>query len=178
MMSPLARALRRGGIVAETWDGASVFGPLEKSIDGLQACLDRFRRQHGAVAMVSHSFGDWIGRQVLARGGPAGVSSLVSLAPVVAKSPAAYLATFLGGGVAPEVRTMADHARASSALHLPDGIDRLIVWARVDPWIGRPQRGDLDGIRQITVCGTHNSILFQRPVHRLVARFGGGQQSS
>jgi hypothetical protein len=155
---------RRSGFNAVTWDDSSVFGELETSVGRLSECL------HGlgdTLDIVTHSFGDWLFRQVAARGAADNVTKLVSLVPVMDACTAARLVSPLGG-LAPELAVMASKERAAAALQTPPGMERLIVWSRFDPWVNRVATEHFTNTRCIIVAGTHNTLLWQPRVHRLV----------
>lgn len=174
LMWPLERSLRKAGFRAEIWDEASVFGRLETSIARLRQRLDRLI-EAGSCGVVTHSFGDWLVRKVIADECPEAVASLVSLAPVMSASVAAKAVAPLGA-VAPEIDVLADARRASEALVLPDSIRRLVVWPTIDPWVQRVT--ELPGAEQHVVVGTHNSIVFQPGLHRLVIDHLRGREAA
>ena len=146
------------------WDDASVFGDLETSIERLIRRLNDSR----AEGVVTHSFGDWLFRRAAARRGAGAVKSLVSLVPVMTSSLAARLLEPLRV-VVPEVGVMADEHLAASDLQTPPGMDRLVVWSRVDPWVSRIETDALIDTRATTVAGTHNTVLWQPGVQNLCA---------
>ena len=153
------------------WDNAVVFKPPTQSV--IRLC-DHLTRSDGPVALVTHSFGDWIARQsidqLVRRGDWMPVRAVVSLAPVWVDAPAARLAAKLGGRFLPEIAVMSDPEAAARAVTLPPTIERLVVWATFEPWV-RPiaPRGVEAEVR--FVAGTHNSIVLQRHVWDLVADF-------
>lgn len=165
-MWALRRALERQGFDAQVWDDASVFGALEDSIEKLGR---RLGEHDGELRVVTHSFGDWLFRQVAARGGAAKVIALVSLVPVMSASIVPSLLRPLGA-VAPEISVMASEAKAAADIELPDEIQRLIVWSKIDPWVRRVATETCPNTRSIAVTGTHNTILWQPGVHRIVVK--------
>lgn len=164
MMLPLRGALRRQGFSVRAWDGASVFGPVEKSVAALARRLQDYPPPLG---VVTHSFGDWLCRQALQSAGAHPIRSMVSIVPLMASSPPARAAAPLGRLI-PEIGVMADPQRSASGLALPAEIDRLVIWARIDPWVRRP--ANVPGAREVTVAGTHNTVVAQQRVYKLVTR--------
>jgi hypothetical protein len=160
----LRRSLRQSGFDAIIWDGSSVFGELETSIARLSECL---RGHSSGLNVVTHSFGDWLFRQVAARGDAGNVARVVSLVPVMGASCAARVVKPLGK-LAPELGVMASEERAAAALQTPAEIQRLIVWSRIDPWVRRVAAQSFVNTRETEVPGTHNTLLWQPRVHRLV----------
>lgn len=160
----LGHSLRRSGFDAVTWDGTSVFGDVDTSIGRLSERLHAFG---DGLGVVTHSFGDWLFRQAAARGAAKNVTKLVSLVPVMDASTAARLVSPLGK-LAPELAVMANRERATAALQTPSEMDRLIVWSRFDPWVRRVATEHLPNTRCRIVTGTHNTLLWQPSVHRLV----------
>ena len=160
----LHRSLRRSGFNAITWDDSSVFGEIETSI----ATLSEYVRGHaGGLGVVTHSFGDWLFRQVAARGDAGNVARRVSLVPVMGASAAARLLAPMGK-LAPELGVMASEERAAQALQTPAEIQRIIVWSRIDPWVRRVVAQSFVSTSETVVPGTHNTLLWQPCVHRLV----------
>lgn len=90
---------------------------------------------------------------------------MVSLVPVMAPSPPARIVAPLGRLI-PEISVLADEKQAATNLTLPADIDRLVIWARVDPWVKKPP--NIPAAEQITVTGTHNTVVAQQNVYDLV----------
>ncbi len=163
-MLGIRHGLRRRGYQAEIWDDASVFGDIDCSVERLCRRLGSYSSD---VRVVTHSFGDWLFRQAYEACHPA-VPVMVSLVPVMRPVIAARLVAPLGR-IFPEIAVMANAERAASAIHLPADLQRLVVWARFDPWTRRADLSGTAGTRCTEVLGTHNSILWQPSVYDLIA---------
>ncbi len=153
------------------WDNAVVFKPPAQSVDRLAEHLSVCDQP---IAMVTHSFGDWIARQAIDRltlsGRPMPVRAIASLAPVWRDVPAARLAARVGGRWLPEIAVMCDPRVASSAVNLDPAIRRLVVWASLEPWVRPVMPPSIDAEVRF-VAGTHNSIVAQPGVWQTVATF-------
>ena len=164
-MRGLRRALHRDGFDAEVWTGAVVFGDSGLSVERLRA---RLADELPGLGVVTHSFGDWLLRQAIATD-PVTVTSLVSLVPVMASSRAAKLAMPVGRRI-PGIGVIASDRQAAGNLDVPPQLDRLVVWARFDPWV-RQVPVTARNTRTVVVNATHNSLLWQPRVHRLVSDY-------
>jgi pimeloyl-ACP methyl ester carboxylesterase len=158
MMVPLRWYLRRDLSDVRIWDYPRVFRDLDATLQQLAFRLDAHEEE--SVAIVSHSFGDWIARSALHRMQGNAVASLVSVCPVVTSVAAAKFAQKISGDLVPELAVMAseDHSEVS----IPDemSIRRSMVWARGETLIRRDEKMT-GNERERRVFALHNSILFQ-----------------
>ncbi|WP_164100746.1 lipase family protein [Candidatus Laterigemmans baculatus] len=200
MLLPLRYTLRKKGFEAEIWDTTGVAAPLPKIVaelvdairgfasparqpdgiawqpDGIARQPDGIARQPAGVSLVTHSFGDWLARAALAEidgdgERPSGVDRIVSLVPVIAQSPAAQLAAPLFGRWLPPLEAMSDPKRAAQGLPLPAGIERKIIWARGDLLLRRAPPQTDARTREVYLWTTHNLLLADPRVHRMVGEF-------
>ena len=170
MLKPLQHALRGCCHSAvETWQDVIVFRDLEKSVRLLREEL--IRQQNRDVAIVSHRFGDWIVRQAIADLPDPPIRALVSVAPIMAASPFFKVLRCLGGSCVAEVPIMADVARSAANVSIDPRIRRLVLWARIDPWV-RPYSLVPQANLHVRWCwATHLTIVWQPNVHRIIQAF-------
>ena len=176
MMLPMAAYLRRRLDRVTAWDHPTVFGDMDRNVRTLDGYLSEHlgdRRPAPPVALVTHSFGDWITRRVLQRrrydGRPL-PTHLVSIGPVVTSNPASAIADRVVGGRITEIAIMADEDLASESLVIPPSVAHLALWPRIDPWIRRSSYRSPQTIER-RVWASHNSALFQPGVMRTVGDF-------
>ena len=172
IMVPMGRFLRSEFDQVRCWDHPTVFGPLQRSHDALLSHITN-NPPNDPVALITHSFGDWITRRVLAdldQQGDHRVSHLVSLSPVTTSNPAAITIGKLTKDRIPEIAVMRDADRASQCRRIAPHIHHLTLWSRIDPWVNRCAYLSPQTIEH-RVWATHNSINFQPGVWRRVATF-------
>lgn len=170
-MMPLRRTLRKRGFDAEIWSAESRVVPLEHNVEQLAADISAFAADGRPLGLVTHSLGDWVARGALQQLPHGRVDRMVSLAPVMAASRAAWLAKPLFGRWLPAFATMSDPAHARQAIPLPPWIAHLIIWPRLNLVVTRvalePDSPDLE----MALWGTHTLMLVQPAVHRATCSF-------
>ncbi len=144
------------------WDHPHILSEPFAVADELQSWLER-ETGGDNVALVTHSFGDWVARKAI-QSSAVEVDKLLSICPVIRAVPTARMFAALTRDLVPEVRVMADGKSAASYLELPQVRDHLVIWARWDFWIRRRDRWPRTETRQRTVNGFHNSVIFQPSV--------------
>ncbi|WP_146597920.1 esterase/lipase family protein [Novipirellula aureliae] len=158
-----------------------VFRDLENSASKLRQQIESLLKEpNHSVAIVTHSFGDWVARQAISRvlqdfeGRDAPAISLASIAPIMTASPIARGLHWLGGDVISEVAVMSNASRASTNVTFDVAIPRLIVWANVDVWI-RTMELEGNALLEIQhIWASHLSIVLHPRVHRSVKKFING----
>lgn len=170
MLVPLATHLRRRFSEVLLWDDPRIFDELERSVRSVGSLLPTSASDSARVAVVSHSFGDWLIRAALQqRNGPP-LMQLISISPVTTVVPSiAWLPRSITRRV-PELAVMADQQLASIPLQREQCMKQTVIWASIDLLVRREQPFDHPERRQLRVRGTHNSLVFQPSVWRLVAR--------
>ena len=177
LLLPLKHALRQSAATVEIWPDRMLCRNLEQSVNRLRDALLDQQACGRTVAVVTHSFGDWIVRQAIADLPSPPIEALVSIAPIIAASPMAKLLKLLGGGIFSEVPVMADADQAGKNSLIDKRIRRLVIWATFDVWI---QPIEFPSDLNITVrrrWATHLSIVLQPNVHRLVTEFIQGDDA-
>jgi len=155
---------------ATAWDYPQVFTDIETTIDRLAELIDSKTSDGRTLGLVTHSFGDWVARAALAKAGNRGVRKVVSIAPVVTAVPVARMLHKLTGARVPELRIMADEQQASAAPHLDPFIDHLVLWAKWEWLVVRPDDWPNEYSLHETKAGTHVSLVFQPRIWRRVAQ--------
>ncbi len=158
MMIPMQRYLQSTFSDVRRWDYPRVFTDPDSIID--RFVIKLAEHSPHSVAIVAHSFGDWVVRSALRRSRVRSVKALVSVCPVVTRVAAARLAMKVGGGLIPELAVMADKARCEVQIPEELNIARSVIWARGELLISQGH-GLSDRVRQRRVLASHNSVLFQ-----------------
>ncbi|TWU35962.1 esterase/lipase family protein [Novipirellula artificiosorum] len=170
LMQPLRYSLRKTSLRTQIWRDRWAFRSLDRSIDRLRLEISAANRsERGTIAIVTHSFGDWVARQAIAEAKNHRVTHLVSIAPIMNASPVAKGLRAIGCGLIPEVPVMASATRASENSDVGPGIRRLILWANLDVWIRPPKV--VEHAQTRSLWATHLSIILQPNVHRAVRDF-------
>lgn len=171
LLWPLKTALSDCADCVEIWHDDLVHRKLERSIDKLHDAFAIWNRDHQRVAVVTHSFGDWITRQALARSQQHPVHAIASIAPIIAASPIAKVIRCLGGNWISEVPVMANRERASEFATVSPEVRRLIIWGAADPWVRPYPFAESVNQKVEHVYATHITVVLQPAIHRSVRRF-------
>jgi len=171
LLWPIQRALSDCADCVEIWHDDRIRRKLERSIAKLQESLATWSSKQQRVAIVTHSFGDWITRQALARSQDHSVHALASIAPIIAASPIARVLQCLGGNWVSEVPVMANRERASEFATVSPAVRRLVIWGVADPWVRPYPFAEAVNQKVEHVCATHLSVVLQPAIHRRVRRF-------
>lgn len=169
-MLPLRQRLRKRGLQADIWRDCYAFRNVQWSINAL---LEQIDTQSGStsIAIITHSFGDWVARKAISRADNHRVGALVSLAPVMARGCIPTAMHYVGGDFIPEIRIIADREQAPAALNCDPGLRRLVLWAAIDLAVRSIDLSDLPNTEVQRVAATHLSIVLQPGVHRMIERF-------
>lgn len=168
MFAPLHRKLKDDFPSVEVWDHPTVFDEPNRIVT---AFANELSDTDQRIGIVSHSFGDWIVRGAITQSGTERVSKLISICPVTASVPTARLLSKVSLDVTPELRLMCDELRASTSLDFNSSIDHLVLWATLDVFVFKPSQWPREETEHRSVLGTHNSILFQPNIWRVVQDF-------
>ena len=155
----------------EYWRDRLAFRSVETSISRLGEVIAGDPFQSGSIALVTHSFGDWIARASIARASNHRVGALVSLAPVMRAGFLPGLLYGMTGNLVPEIEVIMDQAKASADLDCDDRIRRLVIWSRFDESVRRVPLDHIHNLEVQRVIATHFSIAWQPHVVRLVNEF-------
>ncbi|TWT92544.1 hypothetical protein Pla100_45620 [Neorhodopirellula pilleata] len=180
---PLKRRLQRYPVEVEVWRDRYVFRDTEASIERLAQRIGDLS-DTGRYGLVTHSFGDWVARQAIARTPDHRVNALVSIAPVMACGIIPRAIHLVSGNLVPEIRIIANTELASKSLdcgvRLDDGVHqhaatprRMIIWAACDLGVRRLDVSHLSGVVVHRVAATHLSVVMQPNTHRLIESFFG-----
>jgi pimeloyl-ACP methyl ester carboxylesterase len=164
---PLKRTLQKRCEQVEHFRDRIAFRKLDSSIDRLASML-REGDQERSIGIVTHSFGDWVARQAIARTPEHRVTALVSVAPAMRPGFFLHGLHLVSGNLIPEVAVIMDPAKASANVDCDDHVRRLVIWAWADECI---RSVDLDHIRHIQVrrvAATHLSVVLQPNVLKII----------
>ncbi|QDT03078.1 Alpha/beta hydrolase family protein [Rubripirellula lacrimiformis] len=161
MMWPMAKYLQGSFHRVVRWDYPRIFVDLEVSVTSLADQLSALDSPQ--IAIVTHSFGDWLTRSALQRIQSPRQIRLISLCPVTTNVPIVTLTSPLSQYITPELRIMSQ--AASAEVSLPNSLDirRTVIHAKGDLLVRQQVADD-----QRFVVASHNSVLFQPNVWVLV----------
>lgn len=166
-MWPLKLALQKRCERVQCFRDRLAFRNLDRSINRLSEML-REDDQEGSIGIVTHSFGDWVTRQAIARTPEHRVAALVSVAPAIRAGLFLYGLRLVSANLIPEVATIMDAAKASANIHCDDRIRRLVVWAKADECIRSVDLEHIRGIQVERVLATHLSVIIQPNVWKII----------
>ena len=170
-MWPLRRSLRHHCDRVDCWRDRIVFRDLQASVDRVANEISGDAAQQGTVAIVTHSFGDWIARAAIAQSPNHRVKSLVSLAPVMRAGFLPMVAYGLTGNLVPEIKVIMNSAAASANLDCDDRVRRLVIWSRFDESLRQVALDGINNLEVERVWATHLSIPWQPNTRRLTSNF-------
>ncbi len=168
---PLKRSLKRCGEQVHCWPDRLVFRSLDASVDRLVEAIAGDPTQLGEIAIVTHSFGDWIARAALAKSARHRVTAMVSLTPVMRAGFLPSLLYGVSGNLIPEIRVIMNSELAAAHLDCCQSARRLVVWSRFDESLRAIPLDHLSNVQVQRVWATHMSIVWQPNVIRLVNDF-------
>ncbi|WP_144057487.1 hypothetical protein [Novipirellula maiorica] len=167
---PLKVSLQRHCDDVQLWPDRMIFRNLEKSVARLQSTLQE-HRSSGSIALVTHSFGDWIARRAITESRSHHVSSLVSIAPVMQAGIVPDLLHHATGNVIPEIAVMGDPLRANCDADVDANVRRLVIWANIDMYV-RPVELDENSAATVHhLVGSHLTVAMQPNSLRLITQF-------
>lgn len=167
---PLRQLLRKDFQHVEIWKDRYAFRNVENSVSRLIEKIGS-DPETPRLAIVTHSFGDWVARQAIARTPDHRVAALVSIAPVMACGLVPRVLHWLGGDILPEIAIIANADRAAAALQCDPSLRRMVIWAASDIAVARVDLSHLRNVETHRINATHLSVVLQPNVHRLVQRF-------
>ncbi|QDV40933.1 Alpha/beta hydrolase family protein [Stieleria neptunia] len=161
MMWPMAKYLQGAFRQVVRWDYPRIFTDLDTSVRSLAEQFCAFDRPDFAI--VTHSFGDWLTRSAMHKIKPPRQIRLISVCPVTTAVPIVQRTRYLSKYITPEFRIMS--VASSAEVPLPDDLDifRTVIHAKGEVLVRQQPSDD-----QRFVFGSHNSVLFQPNVWKLV----------
>ncbi len=166
---PLRRVLKKHCGRVDIFRDRILLRNTEASIERLSRLIVP-EKSDDTVGIVSHSFGDWIARQAIARTPDHGVRRLISVTPALELgwlTAAFHLAT---GGVVPELKIIADRQLARANLELEPSLRRTVIWSKIDCCVRPIALAHVAGVDVFDVWATHMTAVMQPNVVRLIAR--------
>lgn len=169
---PLKRLLRKHCPRVDCFRDRLAFRDLDRSVDRLSEmlCDDVPGEPGDSIALVTHSFGDWVARNAIGRTPQHRVHTLISITPALRPGPLLHLLRFASGNLLPEVRVIMDAPRAAANIDCNAVPRRIVIWAKADACV-RPI--DLAGIREIEIqhfLATHLTVILQPNVLKMIER--------
>ena len=167
---PLRHRLRRHGVRVDFFADRLAFRKIDNSIGRLTELIEAGPDRR-TTAIVTHSFGDWVARQAIARASSSHVSALVSVAPVMRAGFLPALVQMVSGNLIPEIKIIMNPDRASKNLDCDSAVDRLVLWARFDECLRSVDLGHISNLETQQVLATHLSIVLQPNVMSRIEAF-------
>ncbi len=164
---PLKRVLERRCQRVEIFRDRIVFRKLDDSVDRLAEMLRDLDRD-GPIGIVTHSFGDWVARQAIARTPGHRVAALVSVAPAMRAGFVLRALHTVSGNLIPEVAVMLDPAKSLRNLDCGGRVRRLVIWAKFDECVRSIDLGHFPHIQVRRVIATHLSVIAQPSVFKII----------
>ncbi|WP_145167754.1 lipase family protein [Rubripirellula lacrimiformis] len=168
---PLKLSLSKHVDHVECWRDRIVFRDLETSINRLAEAIAGKVAEQGAIAIVTHSFGDWIARAAIAMSRQHRVTAMVSLAPAMRAGFFPSLLFGLSGNLIPEIKVLMNRDSASANLDCDDRVRRLVIWSRFDESLRSVPLDGISNLQVQRVWATHFSIPWQPNVLHLVQNY-------
>lgn len=169
-MWPLQHHLRKHWDHVEIWRDRYIFRDVDASVARLADWIQD-DRSDTRLAIVTHSFGDWLARRAIAQTPNHRVAALASIAPVMRSGCVINAIHYLGGDFIPEIAIIANPSRASENLNCDPSIRRMVIWARIDLGVRAIDLRQLAHVQTHRTAATHLSIIMQPNVHGLIERF-------
>ncbi|TWT67456.1 lipase family protein [Allorhodopirellula solitaria] len=169
-MWPLRRVLSKRWDPVEIWRDRLIF----RDIDATVTRLSRWIEDDGSgssIAIVTHSFGDWLARRAIARTPGHRVIALASVAPVMRSGCIIKAIHYAGGDLIPEIAIVSHPDRAAENLECDPNVDRMVLWAKIDLGVSEIDLSRLPHIAVHRVAATHLSIIMQPNVMSRIERF-------
>lgn len=170
LMCPLRYRLRKHFEHVEIWRDRYIFRDVDASVARLSEWIQGDRCDT-SLAIVTHSFGDWVARRAIAQTPSHRVAALVSIAPVMRSGCLVNAFRGVGGGLIPEIAIIADPARASENLDCDRAVGRLVIWANADVGVRQIDLSHLSHMDARRVAATHLSVIVQPNVHSMIEQF-------
>lgn len=173
-MLPLRQHLANQWENVEIWRDRYIFRDVDASV----ARLSDWIRDDGSeknLAIVTHSFGDWLARRAIAQTPHHRVVALASIAPVMRSGCVITAIHYAGGDFIPEIKIIADPVIAAENLDFDRAVRRIVIWANVDLAVRPIDLNHLPYIATERVLATHLSVILQPNVHTKIERFLLGQ---
>lgn len=165
---PLKRRLRQRCERVEYFHDRYIFRNVQHSIERLAEKIGGANANQ-SIAIVTHSFGDWVARQAIAQTSTHGVAALVSVAPVMRGGLMPLGLRMVSGNLIPEIKIITNPESAAANLELDSRVRRLVIWAKADASV---RCVPLDGIATAEhVPATHLSVILQPGVQRTIEAF-------
>lgn len=171
---PLRNALAKAFPRVTVWRDRWVFRNLDRSVQRIADAISSDAiAGEGAkdMAIVTHSFGDWVVRQAIARCTHHRVAALVSIAPAMRAGFLSRLGYLISWKLTPELTVINDRHRVAECLDCDSDLQRLVLWARFDESLRQVALPPSLHTQTECVTATHLTIVLQADVQRRTVKF-------
>ena len=170
-LAPLRSYLQNRWPRVDVFRDRIAFRDLDQSVARLAAMIAGGDDEQEVIGIVTHSFGDWIARQAIARSAHHRVAALVSLAPAMSAGLLPIGLYCLSGNTIPEIGVLMEPSRALANLDCDRRVHRLVIWAKTDESVRETELHHLPEINVERVVATHLTVIFQPNVMRMIHEF-------
>ena len=167
---PLKRMLEKHCGQIEFFADRIAFRNIDESVHRLAETLAEDSEDR-SIAIVTHSFGDWVARQAIAQSSHAHVAALVSIAPVMRAGLVPAALYLVSGTLIPEMKVMMDSDRAAENLDCDQKVRRLVIWAKADEWVRTVELSHIPNLQVQRVAATHLTVNLQPNVLKKIEDF-------
>jgi len=143
-----------------------IFRSLEQSIARLSGLL--CDEQASSIGVVTHSFGDWVARQAIARSPEHRVRTMVSVAPAMRAGTILRALRAVSGKSIPEITVITNPDLAMARLDCDARVKRLVIWAKFDGLVRPVPLDSIEGLQVLPVAATHLSVVMQPNVLKMI----------
>ena len=167
---PLKRVLQKHCQQVEFFADRIVFRRIDDSVQRLAAILAQDTHDR-SIAIITHSFGDWVARQAIAQASHSHVAALVSVAPVMRTGLVPSGLHLLSGNLIPEIKVIVDANQAAENLDCDDQVRRLVIWARADACVRSVPLNHISDLQAERFAATHLTVIFQPGVLKRIETY-------
>ncbi len=167
---PLKRILSRHCDRVEFFPDRMIFRDVERSVQRLADTIIDVNGDR-SIAIVTHSFGDWIARQAISQRPDHHVDALVSVTPVMRSGIVTTGLSWVSGNWIPEIRIITDREQACENLDCDDRLRRLVIWAKADEFIRSVDLNHIGNVEVERIAATHLTVILQRYVLKKIESY-------
>jgi hypothetical protein len=167
---PLSYVLKGRGARVEYFADRIIFRNPERSVARLAASLDA-EDSSRSIAIVTHSFGDWVARQAIARTANTRTAALVSVAPVMQAGWVTRGMRLVSRDLIPELNIITDPQQSAQQLDCGGSLRRLVIWAKADIWVRPVPLDHVSNVGVQCVAATHLTAIAHPNVLKMIQAF-------
>ena len=170
LLWPLKRVLQKHCGQVEFFTDRIAFRRIDDSVQRLAAILAQDTHDR-SIAIITHSFGDWVARQAIAQASHNHVAALVSVAPVMRTGLVPSGLYLLSGNLIPEIKVIVNTNQAAENLDCDDQVRRLVIWAKADACVRSVPLSHVPNLQVQRVAATHLSVVLQPGVLKRIEEY-------